>query len=272
AMITLGPILVGAGLFSTSYVLALPLISDVDQSLGVQRRLLSILPFMTTSIAFTLLYILVPNCYVMRRHALIGGVVAAVLFELAKTGFGLYVRSVPTEQIYGAIAVIPLFLIWIYLSWVIVLFGAHITFCVSEFNVGNEKSGRDEGQWKFEDAFRLLSALWLAQKNGRPLAIKDLRGAGIRLPQHHVNDIMGCLEKERWVEVTEEGSWILSRDLDDVSLLNLYQAIPRRLPVGGIHHSGDRHLKGLEEFMDEHRNRLEDSLNIPLSDLLRRNG
>lgn len=270
AMITLGPLLVGAGLISTSYVLSLPLVSDVDASVGIQKRLLSVLPFLTTTTAFTLLYVLVPNCYVMRRHAIIGGAVAAVLFEFAKTGFGLYVRSVPAEQIYGAIAVIPLFLIWIYLSWVIVLFGAHITFCVAEFNLANERAGRDQGQWKFEDAFRLLNALWAAQKTGRPLEIRALRGVGIRLPQHHVNDIMMCLEREQWVELTAEGNWVLSRDLDDVTLLDLHRVIPRRLPIEGFAQSRDRRLQVLEEVMDAHRKQIEGSLGVPVGELMRK--
>src|SRR5690606_1670964 len=114
AILTMGPLLLGVGLFSTSYLFSLPLISGVDTTFGVKERLLSWLPFMTTSIAFTIIYILIPNCVVLRRHALVGGIAAAILFELAKYGFGIYVRTMPGYQtIYGALAVIPIFLIWI---------------------------------------------------------------------------------------------------------------------------------------------------------------
>ena len=132
AVLTMGPLLIGIGLASTSYLLSLPVVADVDSTLNLKAHFLSWLPFLTTSIAFTLLYILVPNCYVSKRHALVGGIICAILFEFAKYGFGIYVRTMPSyENIYGAISIIPLFLIWIYVSWVIVLFGAHISFCLS---------------------------------------------------------------------------------------------------------------------------------------------
>ena len=60
--------------------------------------------------------------------------ICAILFELAKYGFGIYVKEMSGyENIYGALAILPLFLVWIYISWVIILFGAHITFCLSSF-------------------------------------------------------------------------------------------------------------------------------------------
>ena len=132
AILTLGPVLVGLGILSTTYVLSLSFVSDVEATLGLKTRLLSWMPFIASATAFTLLYILMPNCLVSRRHALIGGIIAAALFEFAKAGFVVYVGAVTTYQdIYGAIAVIPMFLMWIYTSWVIVILGAHITFCLS---------------------------------------------------------------------------------------------------------------------------------------------
>ena len=83
------------------------------------------MPLAFSVAAFTLLYSAVPNARVPVRHALMGGVFTAVLFEAAKTLFGLYVSLFPGYQlIYGAFATVPIFLLWIYLSWMIVLFGA----------------------------------------------------------------------------------------------------------------------------------------------------
>lgn len=133
AVLTLGPVLLGIGLYSTSYLFALPVVRDVDTSLMLKARLLTVMPFLTTTLAFALLYNLVPNRSVNRHHALAGGVFAAVCFEIAKYSFGLYVKSVPTyEIIYGALAIIPMFLVWIYLSWVIVLLGAQVACSLSE--------------------------------------------------------------------------------------------------------------------------------------------
>ena len=134
SLLIMGPLLIGIGLALTSYLLSIPVIADVDTTFNVKTHLLGWLPFLMTSIAFILLYILVPNCYVYKKYAVSAGVICAILFELAKYGFGIYVKEMSSyENIYGALAILPLFLVWIYISWVIILFGAHITFCLSSF-------------------------------------------------------------------------------------------------------------------------------------------
>jgi membrane protein len=269
AVITLGPLLLGIGLLSTSYLLSLPLLSDVGGGYGLKTHLLSWLPFLTSTVAFTLLYILIPNCFVMARHALIGGVTAAVLFELAKYGFGLYVSKVPSHEIYGAVAIIPIFLIWIYLSWIIVLLGAHITFCLSAFRIGQEKAGRREGDWDFIEVFRIIALLWQVQKEGRSLGFNAISRYGIRIPQYHFNEIMEHLQDARWVESNNQGAWLLSRDLDDVTVLDLHRIIPRPLPHSVPERSVDRELDGLYAVIRDYRARLDKSLAVPLSAVLR---
>ena len=164
AILTLGPVLIGIGLYSTSYLLALPLIENVDSAIKIKSRLLALMPFFTSSIAFTLLYVLVPNTHVNRRHAIAGGVVAAILFELAKYTFGLYVKTVPTyTMIYGVIAVIPMFLIWIYVSWLIVFLGAQISYSRSVFRMEDIGKHHSEILWGFLDAYQSIVELWFAQ-------------------------------------------------------------------------------------------------------------
>jgi membrane protein len=268
AMLTLGPVLVGTGIVATSYVLSLPVVSDVDTSFGLRARLIATLPFLTTATAFTLLYSLVPNTRVLWRHAIIGAVAAAVLFELAKTGFGIYVRSVSTEAIYGAIAVIPLFLVWLYTSWVIVLLGAYITFCVGTFRLEDELKGRLEERWDFRDAFRLVHALWLEQRDGRALSMKDLQRRGLVMPQQNVNEIMEYLHAAGWVERTADGEWILTRDLDNVTLMDFHRIIPRRLPLSETARARDGALSKLDEVLRGHRASLEQGLAVSMASLM----
>jgi membrane protein len=268
AMLTLGPVLVGTGIVATSYVLSLPVVSDVDSSLGLRARLIATLPFLTTATAFTLLYSLVPNTKVLWRHALIGAATAALLFELAKTGFGIYVRSVSTEAIYGAIAVIPLFLVWLYTSWVIVLLGAYITFCVGTFRLEDELRGRLEERWDFSDAFRLVHALWLEQREGRALSMRDLRRRRLVMPQQNVNEIMEYLNAADWVERTAQGEWVLTRDLDNVTLMDFHRIIPRRLLIDGLERTRDRSLSRLNQVLAGHRSALEDGLAVTMASLM----
>jgi len=232
SILTLGPLLIGAGIILTTYVLSLSIISDVKESLGLQVQLLSWIPFLTTAIAFTLLYILLPNCVVSRRHAILGGLIAALLFEYAKYGFGVYITSYSTyEAIYGAIAVIPVFLIWIYTSWVIVILGAHITFCLTAFRLNAEISGSKGPEWTYADACTVIAVLWSAQKAGAALSYNGLRKSGVNLPLHQVNEIMNALDEANWIQPDTKGHWLLSRDMSELTLMDLYRIIPNRIPL-----------------------------------------
>ena len=269
AILTLGPMLLGIGLFSTTYLMSLPLFTEVDSTLGLQKKLLSSLPFLTTSVAFTLMYVLIPNCFVYRRHAVTGGIIAAVLFEVAKYGFGIYVKEVARyETIYGTLAVIPVFLIWIYTSWVILLLGAHITFCISSFRFLKERSGRREDNWTFEDAYQIIALLWLGQKTGKALSFIDLRKQGVKIPQYQVNEIMQYLSQEGWVQTNSNGYWLLSRDLDDVSVLDLHRIIPRRMPLDDVHSILDDKESALMQLVTHYQENLQQNLSMSLAGLL----
>ena len=268
AILTMGPILIGVGIFSTSYLLSLPLISGVDYGIGLEERLLSWVPFITTTLAFTILYILTPNCLVLRKHALVGGITAAILFELAKYGFGVYVKAMPGFQtIYGALAVIPIFLVWIYTSWVVLILGAHITFCLSAFRLQSEKLGRKDHDWSFEEVYQVIYMLWLAQKQGRTLSSYDIGKGRLRTPQHQINEIMGCLQAVNWVQNTGSGSWMLSRDMDEVTVLDLIKIIPRPLPM----EKTDTHPEAsgnLDDLLGIYQDTLGANLGFPVSKLL----
>jgi membrane protein len=271
AIISLGPVLLGIGLVSTSYLLSTSVVSGVDVSLGfdLKSKLLSSLPFLTTSAAFTLLYVLIPNCYVSRRNALIGGVIAAILFELAKYGFGIYVKSVPTyEAIYGAIAIIPTFLVWIYMSWVIVILGAHITFCLSAFRMEFEKKATQGADWTFVDAYKLVCGLWRSQKQGLALSSSSMKQYDIKLPQFQVNEIMELLLAAKWVQRSTGGAWMLCRDLADVTVMDLYRIIPKRLPMDGSGQPSDIWTKQLHQLLAKQNEDLKTLLSLPLRDLL----
>ncbi len=136
AVTTLGPVLMGLSLTITSYVTSLPFIARESAFVGVRPVLFAIMPTVFEWATFMLLYTVVPNCPVRLRHAAVGAVIATVLFEIAKRAFGAFILSFPTYRaIYGAVAALPVFLIWIYLSWVITLLGAQVTATLPRWRV-----------------------------------------------------------------------------------------------------------------------------------------
>ncbi|HDR2893258.1 TPA: virulence factor BrkB family protein [Enterobacter asburiae] len=124
-ILTLGPLLAGASLAISSYLLSLRWASELN---GVIDNALRLFPLVLSWLSFWLLYSVVPTTRVPNRDAVLGALVAAVLFELGKKGFALYITMFPSYQlIYGVLAVIPILFVWVYWTWCIVLLGAEIT-------------------------------------------------------------------------------------------------------------------------------------------------
>ncbi len=255
AILTLGPLLIGISMAATSFLVSMPLFSDTAAHRELRGQLLSLMPLLSSMIAFTLLYAIVPNRRVPFRHALAGGVLAALLFELAKRGFAFYITNFPTyEAIYGALAVIPIFLVWIYLSWVIALLGAEFSYCLAVFRDqgwhGREGEGGD-----FLLAYRVLHELWRGQQAGRALATERLAGRLGHVPEERLERLLIQLEQASLVLLSEDGEWVLARDLNRFTLLDLYQARPFVLPRPALldrtEGEADLALKRILERLDQ---------------------
>ena len=125
-LLVIGPLLIAVSVSVTTYLMSLSV--SVDASDRAHDFMLQAAPSVVSTLAFLLLYKLVPHRQVLWRHAFVGAVIASLLFEGAKEGFAIYVRNVPGYNVlYGAFVSLPFFLIWIYVSWLVVLFGAELT-------------------------------------------------------------------------------------------------------------------------------------------------
>ena len=174
ALLALAPLMLGLSMSVTSYLIALSL--DVTQTLPfADEVLLKLLTIAGSTITFFLIYRIVPCRHVPGRHALIGGLFAAVLFETMKHFFGIDIALVPTyDLVYGAFAAIPIFLLWIFLSWTVILLGAEVTAALAYWKGSSwRRLGLAEAQ--LYDGLLVMRAFIVAHGAGRVLALADLK-------------------------------------------------------------------------------------------------
>lgn len=229
--LTLGPLLVVSSLAISSYLFSLPLISETAQEFGLQRRVLGVMPTLVVLLAFTMAYMVIPNRTVAFRHALIGAVVATVLFECAKFGLATYLGRVPSyQQIYGTLAVIPIFLIWIYISWSVVLLGASLAASLSAFRY-LPPSMRLPAGLEFYGLLRVVERLDRARVEGNGLSTENLRQLEPMLSDDQLIRILDDLQRASIVHRTELGAWVLVRDTARLRLGELYKSGAYRLPA-----------------------------------------
>ncbi len=224
AIITLGPILIGVSLSISSYLFtrSMAFTTAVQHIPPVIDWALTSAALPLTALAFTMLYVFLPNCRVEWRDAVIGGVAAAIAFELAKRGFGYYVRRIPTyTTVYGAFAAVPLFLLWMYLCWFIALAGAMIASALPAIRIGQFHRPTFEGSDLF-DSLELLARLSEARDAGkRGYTMPELS----RMLRREMDTTIRLLQK------LEEIEWIARLQDDDTRAHFLLLANPAQITV-----------------------------------------
>jgi membrane protein len=213
ALLTLGPLLLGASISLSSYVFAAVRLAGTETGAGavLLTRLLSLA---LGAAGFALIFAVVPNRRVALAHALAGGAVAAALFEVLKAAFGLYLSLVPGYQaVYGALASVPIFLVWLFACWCVVLLGAEVTAGLPEWKAVRARGhpGGRPGD-RLALALALLARLRAAARAGRQLT----RGQAVRgLPATpaEVDAVIGPLRAAGFLARSQQGRWLLARDL-----------------------------------------------------------
>ena len=217
AIITLGPVLAGASLWATSFVAreSLGLVRDVPEIISIA---VSFMPLILTGLGFAALFVFVPNRDVLWRDALIGGAVTAIVLEIMKSGFAYYLTRFPTYTIiYGAFATLPIFLLWIYLSWLAVLLGAILASSAPLIRLGRRKINRYPGA-QFVDALDALRALRRAQSANPPGLPVNVLASQLRLHQDELNDVLEKLSAMGLATRSPEDLWVLTCDARETSM------------------------------------------------------
>lgn len=261
-VLSLGMLLAVASVALSSYVFSLPLLTA--GAAGQGSLLLRISPTLVALLAFTLAYLVVPNRKVALRHALIGGLLATALFELAKYGLAEYLRQVPSyQQLYGALAVIPIFLLWIYLSWAVVLLGASLAASLSAFRF-QPSALRLPAGFELYALLRLLARFQAAHRGGRVLAETELAEQEPGLSHDLRLHLLAELERVGVLGRSDRGAWLLARDLGALSLRELYEGCALRIPTA------ERNLPGADDPIGRAVLPALDALRAPLREQLAR--
>jgi len=224
AILSLGPVLIGASLSASSYLWSLS--SDaVGQLPALLRHLLDYAPVVLSGLAYAALYVFVPNRSVAWRDALIGGFTAAVLAEVVKGAFGVFVSRGVIRSVYGAFAVLPFFLVWVYLSWYVLLFGAAITATLPRLRATRFSDESRAGN-RFVTAVALLKVLFDARADGRTAMPSGELARAVRTPADEAERLLESLERLGYVRraarsltgPAREQDWLLACDTKTTTL------------------------------------------------------
>jgi membrane protein len=262
-VLTFGALLAAASLAMSARFFALSIFSTTPGR-WVETWMLQLSPIAIEWFALTLVYRVVPHRTIQWRYAMIGAALASVLIELVKWGVGLYLGGFATYQkIYGALALIPIFLGWIYFSWIAILFGASLASSLSAFRY-QPASQRLPVGYELYGLLRLIGRFIEHRREGKGLHLDDIRRLEPMLTDALVQHMLGQLSDARVLNRAESGEWLLARDLDDVSLADLYETCHLRIPIA------EAWLPGRDDALGEVAVTALDDLRVPLRDLLRR--
>ncbi|MES2624292.1 MAG: YihY family inner membrane protein [Pseudomonadota bacterium] len=230
SVLSLGPLLLGIAFAISSYITSLDLFARftaISDYIGALPVFLELFPTALTIGAFTLLYVAVPNSAVRVRDGLIGAVVVAVLFKVVKWGFATFITRASYEFLYGTFAAIPIFLVWIYLCWVVILFGANLVRSIPLFSTHNVAIAVHPCLL----LLALMHKFWDLQRQGRSLHLDDLIAEEWPPRAVSVDKLLLLLVELKIVRSINEEEYILIRDLHEVSMWDVLGATPWPLPL-----------------------------------------
>lgn len=221
AVLTLSPLLMGASLSMTSWLINLS-VGSLSELSPFVFGVLKLLPVVFATLAFAFLFRVVPNRYVPMQHAFIGGAVSAIAFETMSRAFALYITNFPTYKlVYGAFASVPIFLLWVYLSWLTVLLGAVLTASLSHWRSKNGHQ-RLSPETKLYYALCILRLMSEGLRNGKTQTLRML-SRELRVGYDSLEELLEVMSHADLVQRLVGHGWAMVRAPENVQALELYQ-------------------------------------------------
>ncbi|TCB65307.1 YihY family inner membrane protein [Acinetobacter sp. ANC 4178] len=267
-IISLGPIILGSAFVLSSTVASMNLLSSHLAGYEVDGGfLLWVISFTLSILGFFILYWTIPNRSVPIKAALFAGIFSASVFELLKNLFGYIMSNFTSyEIIYGAFAALPIFLLWIFLSWNIVLLGVEISYALTAFYTGKEQ--RRHPVIMLLDILQLFH---LKQQNGESMSDKEALDVLGREEIGHWPSYVLLLEQQNLVKRTDNNEYVLVRNLTQVDFWSFYKSLPYPLPrrpdVKNIHLDDHEWMQRIGPMFEEADDYLAAKLSLPLASI-----
>ena len=226
-VLSLGPASLIVGILSSIYLFSLPLVTEMD-TFGIVETFLGYLPVFLSLAGFTVLYYAVPNCHVPFRHAFAGGFVTMIVFQAAFVLFTQSSRSFTYDAVYGAFAAIPVFLVWLYLVWVIVLCGAIFVRCLAL-----PREREEHAEPLVVKAARVLQLFHQAHLEGESVSDKKISRTVVLNRDEH-EKMFSVFQEYNLLVQTEDERWVLGRNLKSITLWDLYRSLPDGLELARL--------------------------------------
>lgn len=234
SIITFSPVLMGASIVLSSKLSSKfyhgGLVGNLLKHELISSAIHYILPFLLIFIIVFIAYRVLPNTKVKASPAIIGAIMATALFSYARWGFGIYVTQYAHfNKIYGILGTLPAFLIWIYISWVIVLFGAEVTFTFQYHRLGPEEKRVSPGDPIYNPYYGVRAVLALRDHfhGGKgPLSTVELANS-LNITYELMDEILLNLRKGNIAASVDEAreKFLPGRDLDQVTLKEIVEAM-----------------------------------------------
>ncbi len=262
-VMTFGALLAAASLAVSARFFALA-IFQTQPGQWLEHWLLRLTPTLIVYVVLVVIYRVLPHRTIQWRYAALGALLAAVLTEAVKFAAGSYLGSFGTYgKIYGTLALIPIFLGWVYFSWVSILLGASLASSLSAFRY-QPVSQRLPMGYELYGLLRLIGRFDEYRSRGKGLHLDNIRQLEPMLTDALVQQMLQQLSDIGLLSRAESGEWLLARDLDDLSLAELYEACQLRIPTA------EAWLPARDDALGEAAVAALDELRIPLRDLLRK--
>jgi membrane protein len=236
-LITLGPLLIGISLsLSTYFEIAARQVGLGEEAVAWfasswLHSLARAVPALLEFVALTLLYCLIPNCAVRWRDGALGALVATIAIEVLKIGFSIYIGASSFYQtVYGALAIIPIFLLWMYISWMAVLIGAVVAAALPNWRIDERVGTIPSGGVRLGFSLALIASLARAQRRGHSRSTPAL-AAELGVATTVIDEHMKPLAEAGFVAHTQAGRWVLAWAPETATLHDLYEAL--HLPLAG---------------------------------------